>query len=103
DFGRTCERCRRLREECACPAPVEPPPAEQTARVARERRKNGKEVTVVRGLAPGVGLERLGKTLRAKCGAGGTVKDGEVEVQGDHRERVAAILRELGYGVKAIS
>jgi len=100
EFARRCEGCGRPREQCRCAPPEEPPPGAQTARIARERRAGGKEVTVVRGLAAGPALERLAKDLRARCGAGGTVKDGAIEVQGDHRERVAALLRERGYAVR---
>ena len=71
-------------------------------RLFRERAgRGGKVVTVIRGL-PGDGktLQALAAELRRLCGAGGTVKDGAVEVQGDHRERVAEWLRGLGYTVK---
>lgn len=81
-----------------------PSARQQTARIARDRkRRAGKTVTVVSGLRhdPAT-LERLLKTLKQHCGAGGTVKDGELEIQGDHRERVAASLQALGYGVKLI-
>jgi len=95
-----CPGCGRPEEKCTCPPPAEVPPALQTAVVAREKRSGGKVVTVVTGLVAGPALDRLGKDLRTRCGAGGTVKDGVVEVQGDHRERVAAALRALGYRVK---
>ena len=58
-------------------------------------------MTVVRGLAlDAVALNALGKQLKAACGSGGTVKDGMVEVQGDHCERVMAALKALGFVVK---
>ncbi len=95
-----CPRCGRPENACVCPPPAEVPATGQTAADAREKRPGGKVVTVVRGLAPGPALDRLGKDLRARCGAGGTVKDGVVEVQGDHRERIAAALRDLGYRAK---
>lgn len=84
--------------------PAFPSASQQTARVARDRkRRAGKTVTVISGLRhdPAT-LERLLKTLKQQCGAGGTVKDGELEIQGDHRERVAAALKALGYGVKLV-
>jgi translation initiation factor 1 len=63
--------------------------------------RNGKTVTVIRGLPElGDALEARAAELKRLCGAGGGVKDGAVEIQGDHRERVAARLRELGYVVK---
>src|SRR5512134_744229 len=71
----------------------------QLARIWRDRkRRKGKTVTVVGGLrhSPET-LERLCTDLKKHCGAGGTVKQAEIEIQGDHRERVAARLRALGY------
>jgi translation initiation factor 1 len=71
-------------------------------RVFRERAgRKGKVVTVVRGLPErGAALDARAAELRRLCGAGGTVKDGAVEVQGDHRERIADHVRGLGYTVK---
>jgi len=58
-------------------------------------------VTVIHGLrARGEVLDAIASDLRRRCGAGGTVKDGVVEIQGDHRERVAEHLRTRGYTVK---
>ena len=69
-------------------------------RIFRERGgRNGKVVTVIRGL-PARDLEARATELKRLCGAGGAVKDGAVEVQGDHRERIAACLRGLGYTAK---
>jgi translation initiation factor 1 len=71
-------------------------------RIFRERAgRGGKVVTVIRGL-PGQGgtLATLARDLKGLCGAGGTVKDGAVEIQGDHRERLAERLRAQGYTVK---
>jgi translation initiation factor 1 len=84
------------------PAPVYPPPRQQTARIARDRkRRRGKTVTVISGLRhDDATLEALLRTLKQQLGTGGTLKDGEIEIQGDHRERVAAALSALGYKVK---
>jgi translation initiation factor 1 len=69
-------------------------------RIFRERGgRNGKVVTVIRGL-PARDLEVRTAELKRLCGAGGAVKDGAVEVQGDHRERIALRLRGLGYTAK---
>jgi translation initiation factor 1 len=74
--------------------------ADGIVRIFRERAgRHGKTVTVVRGL-PGKDLEPRTTELKRLCGAGGAVKDGAVEIQGDHRERVAERLRALGYVVK---
>ena len=69
-------------------------------RIFRERGgRNGKVVTVIRGL-PARDLEARATELKRLCGAGGAVTDGAVEVQGDHRERIASRLRDLGYTAK---
>lgn len=91
------------RRPAALPAPADFPPADkQTARIWRDsKRRRGKTVTVVGGLQhdPAT-LAALLKRLKQQCGAGGTVKDGELEIQGDHRQRVAAALASLGYRIK---
>jgi len=85
----------------AAAAPARPTgPADGVVRIFRERAgRNGKTVTVVRGL-PARELDPRATELKRLCGAGGAVKDGAVEIQGDHRERVADTLRALGYVVK---
>lgn len=83
-------------------SPKKVAPGGHTVYVERDRkRRRGKTVTVVSGL-PGSedSLRDLLKTLQKLVGAGGTVHEGEIEVQGDHRERVAEHLARLGYKVK---
>ena len=77
-------------------------PADGVIRIVRDRGgRGGKVVTVIRGLPEhGSALDARATELRRLCGAGGTVKGGAVEIQGDHRERVADRLRALGYRVK---
>lgn len=79
-------------------------PRQQTARIQRERKgRGGKTVTVVSGLQlTPEDLAALAKRLKAVCGSGGTVKDGQIEVQGDHRERIAAELQSQGYKTKLV-
>ncbi len=71
-------------------------------RISRETKgRGGKAVTVVRGLAMDAAtLDALAKQLKAACGSGGTVKDGVVEVQGDHGDKIAALLKARGHQVK---
>jgi translation initiation factor 1 len=77
------------------------PPEKQTARPAVEKRKKGKVVTVVRGLpAEENDLPALLGRLKAACGAGGTIKDDELEIRGDHLERLRSLLAEIGYRVR---
>ncbi len=102
----TCERCELLESECKCPPPeLEPiPPGNLTARVAVERRKKGKVVTVIRGLNeghPGNHLGDLLTRLKNACGAGGTIQDPGIEIQGDHSERLKKLLAELGYKIRS--
>jgi len=84
--------------------PTYPSARQQTARIARDRkRRAGKTVTVISGLRHDLAtLQALLTTLKQRCGAGGALKDGELEIQGDHRERVAAVLAALGYQVKHV-
>ncbi|TAM76713.1 stress response translation initiation inhibitor YciH [bacterium] len=74
------------------------PPNDGVVRVSRERRR-ASSITVVTGV-PTAQLESLGKELKRLCGAGGTVKDGRIEIQGDQRDRIAAHLEGLGMRVK---
>jgi translation initiation factor 1 len=103
DGGRMCAECRRTLAECICKTIARTQPAgDGIARVVRETKgRGGKSVTVVRGLAlDPVALASLGKQLRAACGSGGTVKDGMIEVQGDHCDRVIEELKKSGHRVK---
>lgn len=103
ETGRMCPTCRQPVATCACARqPATPvPPAGSVAKVTREKQgRGGKLVTVVRGLpVDEPTLIALGKRLRSACGAGGTTKDGRLEIQGDHAERVVAWLQ--GEGFKA--
>lgn len=96
-----CPRCGM--DPCVCEV-VDLPPRQQTAYIQRDRKgRAGKTVTVISGLQHNAAnYKALLTTLKALCGAGGTLKDGELEIQGDHRERVAEKLRELGYKVKFV-
>lgn len=101
----TCDRCGRLEAECACPPivvePVRLPPEDQTARLKVERRPKGKVVTLVSGLDPeGNDIDALAAKLKTRCGSGGTVKDGAIELQGDHLAVAETALKAIGYRVK---
>jgi translation initiation factor 1 len=97
---RRCQRCGSF--PCRCPKTRSLPPQQQSPRVFRDRKgRGGKVVTVIRDLQLSAeDLTELGKQLKKKCGAGGTVKEGNIEIQGDHREQVAAELTRLGYKAK---
>jgi len=77
------------------------PPEKQTARLNVEKRKKGKVVTVVRGLPTEENdLPTLLGQLKTACGAGGTIKDDLLEIQGNHLERVRGLLAGIGYRVR---
>jgi translation initiation factor 1 len=78
------------------------PPGKQRLTVAIDRRnRGGKQVTLVTGfVGKADDLKELGKTLKTRCGVGGTAKDGEITVQGDFRDKVVALLKEMGYNAK---
>ena len=103
DVPPTCKKCNKLEAECVCP-PVKPTPIEpskQTARIGVEKRKKGKVATVVRDLNNELGqLKELLTVLKDHCGAGGTVKDNNIEIQGDHVKKLQTKLSELGYKIK---
>ncbi|MCH7613837.1 MAG: translation initiation factor [Candidatus Marinimicrobia bacterium] len=76
-------------------------PKDQQLRVWRQRLGGGRLVTVVRGfVGKESDMKALGKMLKLSCSSGGTVKDGEILVQGDHREKIVNILKTKGYNAK---
>lgn len=101
----TCERCEKPLVECQCPRSAAGDlllPQSQTALVGIEKRPGGKVVTLVQGLDPTAAkIDDLLKELKARCASGGTIKDGTIQLQGDHRPGVEKALRELGFKVKA--
>ena len=101
ESGRMCPACRQAAGACVCAAPSSPV-GDGNVRVSRDSKgRGGKLVTVVRGVPlDAVALSLLGKELRAACGAGGTVKDGVVEIQGDHVTRILALLVAKGWKAK---
>ena len=101
----TCDNCGKIEDECVCePLPAEAkPPEKQTARLSTEKRKRGKVVTVIRGLAEGHPAPHVANLLTAiknHVGAGGSIQDQQIEIQGDQLERVKSYLSGLGYKVK---
>ena len=103
DSGRMCPQCRQALAQCQCAALAQAKPrGDGTVRVSRETQgRGGKAVTLVRGLPlDDAALAALGKRLRSACGAGGTVKDAVLEVQGDHVDRVVGWLQQEGFAAK---
>lgn len=77
-------------------------PGDQDLRVQIDRKnRKGKEATLITGfIGTEEDLKDLGKTLKSKCGVGGTAKDGEILIQGNHKEKVFNLLMDMGYRVK---
>ena len=101
ESGRMCPKCRKAIGACACAAAPRPA-GDGNVRVSRDSKgRGGKVVTVVRGVPlDALALGQLGKELRAACGSGGTVKDGVVEIQGDHVQRILDLLSAKGWKPK---
>ena len=102
DLGRMCPACRHPVAACQCAPANLRAPTDGIVRVSRETKgRAGKGVTLVKGLAlDDAALVALGKQLKTACGSGGTVKEGVIEVQGDHCERVITLLQAQGHKVK---
>ena len=101
DAGRMCPDCRQPVASCICKAQTLPK-TDGVVRVSLQTKgRGGKSVTLVKGLPlDALALAAMAKQLRAACGSGGTVKDGVVEVQGDHVTTVMAALQKQSYVVK---
>ena len=105
ETGRMCPTCRKPLADCVCKSTAKAKPAgDGNVRVARESKgRGGKTVTLVRGLPLDAdALAALGKQLRSACGSGGTVKDGVIEIQGDHCDKVMQALEQQGYKPKRV-
>ena len=104
EHGRMCPKCGKPVASCACGKGNAAAGATPNAvvRVGRETKgRKGKGVTVVTGVPlKGDALDELGSRLKRLCGSGGTVKDGVIEIQGDHRDALVVELAKLGWTVK---
>jgi translation initiation factor 1 len=103
DSGRICLSCAKPKAECICRKKQVPPlPADGVIRIRREvKGRGGKTVTVASGFQLDYnGLNRLSAELKRRCGTGGSAKDGEILIQGDHREAVLAELKQRGFTAK---
>jgi translation initiation factor 1 len=102
DSGRMCPHCRQPLGACQCQAATTQPVGDGQVRVSFETKgRGGKGVTLVKGLPlDAAALAALGKQLRTACGSGGTAKDGTLEIQGDHVQRVMELLKAQGFAVK---
>lgn len=100
--GRICPACGRQLAQCACRSAAVGVAGDGVVRVGRQTQgRRGKGVTVISGVPlRGTELEALATALRKRCGAGGTVRDGVIEIQGDHRDLLVAELQRRGWTVR---
>ncbi|AMV73225.1 translation initiation factor Sui1 [Desulfuromonas carbonis] len=100
--GRICPACEKPAAACSCSRTPEPPRGNGAVRVGRETKgRKGKGVTTISGLPlDEAGLDKLASELKKRCGCGGTVRDGVIEIQGDQRELLLAELLSRGWSAK---
>ncbi len=101
-LGQICPNCRKPVKSCTCPRHAPGVARAGPVRVGRQTQgRAGKGVTVITGLAlPAAEIEQLAKALKQQCGSGGTVRDGIIEIQGEHRDTIVAQLRKRGIDAK---
>ena len=96
-MGEICITCGLPKEICVCEDIAR---EQQEIKIFTTRRRYGKLVTIVEGIDGGdIDLEELAKTLKTKCAAGGTVKEGNIELQGNHEKKAKEELKKLGFRV----
>lgn len=100
--GLVCPKCRLPMSKCRCGKAGPAPGGDGIVRVRRETKgRGGKTVTTVSGIPlEGEALRNLAKDLKRRCGTGGTVKDGVIEIQGDHRETIVEEVSRRGFTAK---
>lgn len=104
ETGRTCPACRNALDACTCNLKSAPIGDGNVKVMLQTKGRGGKAVTLVKGLAlDATELALLGKQLRSACGSGGTVKDGVLEIQGDHCALVMTNLTNRGLAPKHIN
>jgi len=105
EIGSTCPKCGQRLQKCRCNNSTEKQaPKDGIVRIQRETKgRKGKGVTLISGIPlTGDELKSLAKTLKQKCGTGGTIKNGIIEIQGDHRDLLLGLLKEKGWQVKKV-
>jgi translation initiation factor 1 len=102
EHGRLCPDCSKPVADCVCRTQKDSQTGDGVVRIGRQTKgRKGKGVTTISGVPlDSASLKVLGKELKRRCGSGGTVKDGIVEIQGDHRELLFEELQKRGWQVK---
>jgi translation initiation factor 1 len=92
-----CSTCGLPEELCMCEQIAK---EQQQIKILTDTRRYGKIVTVVEGIdSSDIDMEDLARKLKTRCAAGGTYKDGKIELQGEHKKKVKEVLEELGFSV----
>lgn len=102
EHGRVCPACSKPQAGCVCSKKKPVVAGDGIVRIGLETKgRKGKGVTIIYGLPlDPSGLQVLGKELKKRCGSGGTVKEGSIEIQGDHRDKLIEELQKRGWRVK---
>lgn len=102
ELGSTCPTCGKALKKCSCKAPVPHRPGTGSITVERQTKgRKGKGVSLISGLPlADVELKQLAKELKQRCGCGGTVKDGVIEIQTDQRDLLLDELLKRGFQAK---
>ena len=95
-----CPKCGLPMQACVCEDIAK---SEQRIRVGTAKRKFGKTMTIVSGFDKNLDIRKIAKDLKAELGCGGTVKDGEIELQGDHRKKIKPALILQGFEEDSIA
>ncbi|MDI6916305.1 MAG: translation initiation factor [Thermoplasmatales archaeon] len=89
-----CPICGLPKELCVC---EEIAREQQKIKIYTEKRRYGKTVTIVEGIKSDIDINDLAKKLKTECASGGTVKNGNIELQGDHKTKVQGALKKIGF------
>ena len=90
-----CKSCALPKELCVCEVIAR---EQQEIKIYAVKRRYGKTVTIIEGInASEIDIEDLAKQLKTRCASGGTVKEGNIELQGDHKKKVQSVLEDLGF------
>ena len=95
-----CSTCGLPKELCVC---EEIAREQQRIKVYSVKRRYGKNVTIVEGIdSNDIDIEELARKLKIECASGGTIKDGNIELQGDHKKKVKSVLISMGFNVEVV-